>query len=54
MPTNHEVQEGVDAALDRYAGQFDDAGLVSRGGTVDENGVRWGGLRLLRFRRPAA
>ena len=46
-----EVRDGIDAALSRYSGQFDDAGLVSRVATADENGVLWGGLRLLRFRR---
>lgn len=48
----HEVRDSIDAALERHAGCFSDAGLVSRGTTVDENGVSWGGLRLLRFRRP--
>ena len=47
----HEVRDGIDAALNRHAGQFEDAGMVSRGDTVDEHGVRWGGLRLLRFHR---
>lgn len=47
----HEVSESIDAALERHAGRFDDAGLLSRGFTTDEHGVRWGGLRLLRFRR---
>lgn len=47
----YEVQEAIDAALIRHPGRFDDAGLVSRAETVDENGIRWGGLRLLRFRR---
>lgn len=47
----HEVRDGIDAALERHPGRFDDAGLVSRGNSVDENGVRWGGLRLLRYRR---
>lgn len=46
-----EVRESIDAALQRYPDMFEDAGLISRGSTVDENGVRWGGLRLLRFRR---
>jgi predicted O-methyltransferase YrrM len=45
------VREAIDAALGRHAGRLVDAGLVSRGGTVDENGSRWGGLRLLRFQR---
>lgn len=47
----HEVQEAIDAALERHPGRFQDAGLVSRGRTVDENGVPWGGLRLLRYTR---
>lgn len=47
----HEVAEAIDAAIIRHGGHFDDAGLVSRGHTADENGVLWGGLRLLRYRR---
>jgi hypothetical protein len=46
-----EVGEAIDEALARHPRELADGGLVSRGNTVDENGVRWGGLRLLRFHR---
>lgn len=46
-----EVRDAIDDAVRRHPDVLIDAGVISRGHTTDENGVRWGGLRLLRYRR---
>lgn len=47
----HEVRDAIDQALQAHSDVLHDGGMVSNHSTVDENGVRWGGLRLLRFTR---
>ncbi len=46
-----EVRDAIDDAITRHPGVLIDAGVISRGHTTDENGVSWGGLRLLRYHR---
>lgn len=45
------VRDAVDEAVASHSAELDDGGLVSAHSTTDENGVVWGGLRLLRFTR---
>jgi predicted O-methyltransferase YrrM len=52
------VEEGIAQALTEVEGTFEDAGMVSvqasstDGGEIEDgHEVRWGGLRLMRFRR---
>jgi len=47
----HEVREAIDEAVAVHPGRLHDAGLVSAHSTTDDNGVVWGGLRLLRATR---
>jgi len=47
----HEVREAIDEALAAHPEQLHDAGLVSAHSTTDDNGVMWGGLRLVRATR---
>lgn len=49
-----EVEQGIDAILARYPDQLADAGMVSAGDSIiveDGQTQRWGGMRLVRFRR---
>ena len=45
------VRDAVDEVVAAHPSQLDDGGLLSRHSTTDDNGVVWGGLRLLRFNR---
>ena len=48
-----EVRDAVDEALAAQPAELHDGGLLSSHSTTDENGVVWGGLRLVRFTRRA-
>lgn len=48
-----DVRVAIDEAVAARRGELHDAGMLSGHSTVDENGVVWGGLRLLRFTRRA-
>lgn len=47
----HEVKDAIDEAIAAAPTQLHDGGLLSAHSSVDEQGVRWGGMRLLRFTR---
>jgi hypothetical protein len=46
-----EIRDAIVEALGMYRSELHDGGLLSKHFTTDENGVIWGGLRLLRFKR---
>ena len=48
------VRDAIEEALVRHSAELHDGGLLSGHSTTDEQGVVWGGLRLLRFARRTA
>lgn len=54
----YEVRDGIDDEIKRHEGAFEDAGMLSTASTLEPNGNgghdRWGGIRMLRYRRPGA